>query len=184
MVVSQRGFLGAVGAMLILACKGSATKPKPPRKFTQAEDLNIWADLSFSSRISSFRDKDFFPHIHYSSEDFSEVDELKELRNNFLALLDEIQKYQKKHNQHTLIATYKSLIEFINKQKITPSEYFKEVKPEWLDNPDYYMDCQKCKVIINRAIDQCCIVIKTWVNKRQLFVEKRNLLITALSQPA
>jgi hypothetical protein len=72
----------------------------------------------------------------------------------------------------------------MNVQKISLPEYVQEVKPEWLANPQFYMDDNESKKKINIATEQCCIAIKNWLEKtKQLFVKKRDLL-TALSNPA
>lgn len=176
MVVSRRGFWGAVGATFILACKGSAPKPKPPRQITDEEFNNSLVDLNFSTQISSFLDKNFNPNIHYQSSDFKDVVDLQTLRTNFSDLLHEIQNHLKKNREHTLVATYKSLLEFMNTKNITLPEYLKEVKPEWLENPKFYMDDIESITIFNRAIDQCCICIENWLEKiKQLFLKREQL---------
>jgi hypothetical protein len=183
MVVSRRGFLGVM--VLTFACLGSAAKPKPPRQITDEEFNNSLVDLNFSTQISSFLDKDFNPHIHYQSSEFQEVDDLKELRKSFSDLLDEIQNHLKKNRKHTLVVTYKSLLEFMNKQNITLPEYLKEVKPKWLENSEFYMDNKDSITIFNRAIDQCCICIKYWLEQtKQLFVKRDQLIKALFSNPA
>jgi hypothetical protein len=183
MVVSRRGFLAVMA--LTFACIGSAAKPKSPRQITDEEFNNSLVDLNFSTQISSFLDKDFNPYIHYQSSDFQEVDDLQKLRKSFLDLLDEIQKYQKKNNEHTLVATYKSLLEFMNKKNITLPEYLKEVKPKWLENSEFYMDNKDSMKIIRRATEQCCICIKYWLEQtKQLFVKRDQLIKALFSNPA
>lgn len=182
MAVNRRGFLGALGAGFLLACKGSDLQPKPPRKLTDEEYDNSLVDLNFSSRISSFLDKDFNPQIHYQSLDFKPVDDLKLLRKNFLDLLSQIQNHLNTNRKHTLVASYKELVNFMKLQKISLPEYLRKVKPEWLANPQFYMDDNEIMGIINRATEQCCIAIENWLEKtKQLFVNRK--LIQALSRP-
>jgi len=172
MVVGRRDFLEVMA--LAIACSGCAAKP--PRKFTQEEDRNYLEDLNFSTQISSFLDKNFNPNIHYQSSDFQDVVDLQTLRTSFSDLLHEIQNHLKQNREHTLVATYKSLLEFMNTKNITLPEYLKEVKPEWLENPKFYMDDIESITIFNRAIDQCCICIENWLEKtKQLFLKREQL---------
>jgi|GEM_PF-5009824 len=182
MLVNRRDFLGALAAVGVSCISGC--KPKPPRKLTDEEYYNSLVDIDFSARISSFLDKDFNPQIHYQSSDFQEVDELKLLRKNFYDLLSQIQIYLIKNRKHTLVASYKELVNFMKVQKISLPEYLREVKPEWLANPQFYMDDNEIMGIINRATEQCCIAIESWLEKtKQLFVNRKTL-IQALSRPA